>query len=116
MDREEPARRTERLWCPRRDRLPEQDRAGSAHAGANFRGRKSGSLGGSGLLLYGRSHEFREWLEEQQLPYAVMVPETDAVPLRGRKEKIEQLAERLGGEAYSEVVPTGDSGERRPWE
>ena len=66
--------------------------------------------------FYGRSREFREWLEERQRPYAVMVPKTNAVPLRGRKEMIEQLAERLGEEAYSEVVPTGDSGERRPWE
>jgi SRSO17 transposase len=66
--------------------------------------------------FYGRSHEFREWLEELERPYAVMVPKTNAVPLAGRKEKIEQLAERLGEEVYSEVVPTGDSVERRPWE
>ena len=66
--------------------------------------------------FYGRSHEFREWLEKCERPYAVMVPKTNAVPLGGRKEKIEQLAERLGEEAYSEVVPVGDSGERRPWQ
>lgn len=46
----------------------------------------------------------------------VMVPKTNAVvPLGGRKEKIERLAERLGEDAYSaEVIPAGDSGERRP--
>ena len=66
--------------------------------------------------FYGRSHEFRDWLEELGRPYAVMVPKTNAVPLGGRKEKIEKLVERLGEDAYLEVVPAGDSGERRPWE
>lgn len=66
--------------------------------------------------FYGRSHEFREWLEERQRPYAVMVPKTNTVPLGGRKEKIEQLAGRLGEDAYSEIVPAEDSGERRPWQ
>ncbi len=66
--------------------------------------------------FYGRSHEFRDWLEERERPYAVMVPKTNAVPLGGRKEKIEQLVGRLGEEAYSEVGGGGDSGERRPWE
>ena len=66
--------------------------------------------------FYGRSHEFREWLEELERPYAVMVPKSNAVPLGGRKEKIEQLVERLPEDEYSEVVPVGDSGERRPWE
>src|SRR3712207_4465189 len=67
--------------------------------------------------FYGRSHEFREWLEEQGCPYAVMVPKTNAVPLGGRKKKIEQHVERLPKEAWSEVSPAGDglSG-RRPWE
>ncbi len=46
-----------------------------------------------------------------------MVPKTNAVvALGGRKEKIERLAERLGEDAYSEVIPAGNSGERRPWE
>ena len=66
--------------------------------------------------FYGRSHEFREWLEEHERAYAVMVPKTNAVPLGGRKKKIEQLAERLGEDAYSEVLPAEDSGEMRPWE
>ncbi len=67
--------------------------------------------------FYGRSHEFREWLEERERPYAVMVPKTNAVPLGGRKEKIEQFVERLPEDAYSEeVVPARVSGEKRPWE
>jgi SRSO17 transposase len=39
--------------------------------------------------FYGRSHEFRRWLEERGRAYAVMVPKTNAVPLGGRKKKIE---------------------------
>ncbi len=66
--------------------------------------------------FYGRPHEFRGWLEERGRPYAMMVPKTNAVPLGGRKERIGQIAGRLGDEAYSEVVPVGDTGERRPWE
>jgi SRSO17 transposase len=66
--------------------------------------------------FYGRSHEFRAWLEKRGRAYAVMVPKTNAVPLRGGKKKIEQLAERLGEDAYSEVLPPEDSGERRPWQ
>jgi hypothetical protein len=45
-----------------------------------------------------------------------MVPKTNAVPLGGRKKKIEQLAERLPEDAWSEVLPVEDSGERRPWQ
>jgi SRSO17 transposase len=41
--------------------------------------------------FYGRSHAFRAWLEERGRPYAVMVPKTNAVPLGGRKKKIERL-------------------------
>jgi SRSO17 transposase len=66
--------------------------------------------------FYGRSHEFRAWLEEQGRAYAVMVPKTNMVPLGGRKKKIERLAERLPQDAWSEVLPTEDSGERRPWQ
>jgi SRSO17 transposase len=46
--------------------------------------------------FYGRSHAFRVWLEERGRPYAVMVPKTNAVPLGGRKKKIERYVERLG--------------------
>ena len=35
--------------------------------------------------FYGRSHAFRAWLEERRHPYAVMVPKTNAVPLKGVK-------------------------------
>jgi SRSO17 transposase len=66
--------------------------------------------------FYGRSHEFRAWLEERGRAYAVMVPKTNMVPLGGRKKKIERLAARLPEDAFSEVLPAQDSGERRPWE
>lgn len=68
--------------------------------------------------FYGRSHEFRSWLEERGRAYAVMVPKTNAVPLGGRKKKIEQLVERLGEDAFSKVRPAQDSGARgsgRAW-
>ena len=66
--------------------------------------------------FYGRSHKFREWLEEQGCPYAVMVPKTNAVALGGRKKKIEPLAERLPEDAWWQVHPVADTSERRPWE
>ncbi len=66
--------------------------------------------------FYGRSHALREWLEERSRPYAVMVPKTNAVPLGGRKKKIEQHVERLPEDAFSEVRLARDSGGRRPWE
>jgi SRSO17 transposase len=66
--------------------------------------------------FYGRSHEFRAWLEERGRAYAVMVPKTNMVPLGGRKKKIERLAARLPEDAFSEVLPAQDSGERHPWE
>jgi SRSO17 transposase len=66
--------------------------------------------------FYGRSHAFRGWLEERGRPYAVMVPKTNAVRIGGRRKKIERLAERLPDGAWSEVLPAGDAGDRRPWE
>jgi hypothetical protein len=45
-----------------------------------------------------------------------MVPKTNMVPLGGRNKKIERLVERLPEDAFSEVPPAQDSGERRPWE
>lgn len=66
--------------------------------------------------FYGRSHEFRAWLEKRGRAYAVMVPKTNMVPLAGRKKKIERLTERLSEDAWSEVLPAEDSGQRRPWE
>ena len=66
--------------------------------------------------FYGRSHTFREWLEEWGRPYVVMVPKTNSVPLGGRKKKIEQHVERLPEDVWSEVQPARDDGGRRPWE
>ena len=66
--------------------------------------------------FYGRSHAFRAWLERRGQHYAVMVPKTNAVPLGGRKKKIERLVERLPEKAFSEVSPARDTGGRRPWE
>jgi SRSO17 transposase len=66
--------------------------------------------------FYGRSHAFRVWLEERGRPYAVMVPKTNAVPLGGRKKKIERYVERLPKDAFSEVRPASDTGVGRPWE
>ena len=66
--------------------------------------------------FYGRLHSFRGWLEERGRPYAVMVPKTNAVPLGGRKKKVEQHVERLPEDSFSEVRPARDDGSRRPWE
>ncbi|HEX5973533.1 MAG TPA: IS701 family transposase, partial [Rubrobacteraceae bacterium] len=66
--------------------------------------------------FYGRSHAFRAWLEECGQPYAVMLPKTNAVPLGGRKTKIERLVERLPEEAFSEVSLARDAGGGHPWE
>ncbi len=66
--------------------------------------------------FYGRSHAFRAWLEERGRPYAVMVPKTNAVPLGGRKKKIERYVEWLPKDAFSEVRLARDTGGRRPWE
>jgi SRSO17 transposase len=65
--------------------------------------------------FYGRSHAFRVWLEQRGRSYAVMVPKTNAVPLGGRKKKIERYVERLGESAFSEIRPAQDTGGRRPW-
>ena len=45
--------------------------------------------------FYGRSHELRRWLEAHGRPYALMVPKTNAVRYQGRRERAEQLGERL---------------------
>jgi SRSO17 transposase len=66
--------------------------------------------------FYGRSHAFRAWLEVRGKPYAVMVSKTTAVPLGGRKKKIERYVERLPKDAFSEVRPAHDTGGRHPWE
>src|SRR5215217_5722295 len=48
-----------------------------------------------GDAFYGRSHELRRWLEERSRAYALMIPKTNAVRYRGRRERAEQLGERL---------------------
>ena len=48
-----------------------------------------------GDAFYGRSHDLRRWLEEHGRSYALMVPKTNAVRYRGRRERAEQLGERL---------------------
>jgi SRSO17 transposase len=51
--------------------------------------------------FYGRSGEFRSWLEKRGCPYAVMVPKTNAVRYQGRrKKKIERLVQRLPEDAW----------------
>jgi SRSO17 transposase len=43
----------------------------------------------------GRSGPFRRWLEEQDRPYAVMIPRTNATEYGGRRIRVEQLVERV---------------------
>jgi SRSO17 transposase len=45
--------------------------------------------------FYGRSGAFRRWLEERERAYAVMIPRTNAIDYRGRRVRVEQLAEQL---------------------
>jgi SRSO17 transposase len=47
--------------------------------------------------FYGRSTAFRRWLEEHDQPYAVMLPRTNAIDYRGRRIRVEQVAEHLPG-------------------
>jgi SRSO17 transposase len=53
--------------------------------------------------FYGRSHGLRRWLEERGRPYALMIPKTTAVQYQGRRERAEQLGERLSAEAVSDA-------------
>ena len=55
-----------------------------------------------GDAFYGRSHRLRQWLEEQGRAYALMIPRTTAVRYQGRRERAEQLGERLSAEASCE--------------
>ena len=45
--------------------------------------------------FYGRSHGLRRWLEERGRAYALMIPKTTAVEYQGRRERAEQLGDRL---------------------
>jgi SRSO17 transposase len=49
---------------------------------------------------YGRSHAFRQWLERRDQAYAVMVPKTTAVEYQRRRERAEQLGQRLPEQAW----------------
>src|SRR5207248_11145765 len=62
---------------------------------------------------YGRSHGFRQWLEKRGRAYAVMIPKTNALHYRGRRERAEQLGARLTADAWmSLAASTGTAGER----
>jgi SRSO17 transposase len=66
---------------------------------------------------YGRSHAFRQWLERRGQAYAVMVPKTTAVEYQRRRERAEQLGQRLPEEAWV-TLPTGGAGDgaaRHEW-
>ena len=52
----------------------------------------------TGDAFYGRSHALRAWLEGQGRAYALMIPKTNAVWYRGRRELAEQVGERLCAE------------------
>jgi SRSO17 transposase len=45
--------------------------------------------------FYGRSRELRRWLEARGHAYALMIPKTNAVQYQGRRERAEQLGDRL---------------------
>jgi SRSO17 transposase len=62
---------------------------------------------------YGRSHAFRRWLEQRDQAYAIMIPRTTAVEYQGRRERAEQLGERLPEDAWVSV-PTGGEGHDMP--
>ena len=51
--------------------------------------------------FYGRSHQFRKWLEDRGRPHVVGVPKTNAVRIGRRRKKNERLAERLPERACS---------------
>ncbi len=62
---------------------------------------------------YGRSHAFRQWLEHRDKAYAIMIPKTTAVQYQGRRQRAEQLGERLPEEAWV-TVATGGAGPSVP--
>ena len=49
---------------------------------------------------YGRSHAFRQWLEQRDQAYAVMIPKATALQYEGRGARAEQLGARLPAEAW----------------
>ena len=59
--------------------------------------------------FYGQSHALRRWLEARGRPYALMIPKTNAVQYRGRRERAEQRGERLCPRRTSSAVSPGKS-------
>ncbi len=63
--------------------------------------------------FYGRSHAFRQWLEEHGRPYVLMVPKTHAVRYQGRRQTVAKLVQRLPSETWAlRSVGMGVQGER----
>ena len=64
--------------------------------------------------FYGRSHAFRRWLEERGRAYALMVPKTNAVRYRGRRQTAAKLVATLPEDVWVEAsTGLGVQGERR---
>lgn len=63
--------------------------------------------------FYGRSHAFRQWLEEHGQPYVLMVPKTHAVWYQGRRQTATKLGAQLPSTAWTlRSVGRGVQGER----
>ena len=60
---------------------------------------------------YGRSHAFRQWLEQRDQAYAVMIPKTTAIEYEGRRERAEQLGARLPVETWGTVLTSAEDQE-----
>jgi SRSO17 transposase len=66
-----------------------------------------------GDSFYGRSHTFRQWLEEHGQAYVLMVPKTHTVWYQGRRQTAAKLAERLPSTAWApHSVGMGVQGDR----
>jgi SRSO17 transposase len=59
---------------------------------------------------YGRSHAFRRWLEERDRAYVVMVPNSNAVAVGGRRQTVEKLGVQVSEEDWTTfTAPAGAS-------
>ncbi len=54
---------------------------------------------------YGRSNAFRAWLERRGRAHVVMIPKTAAVEYAGRRERAEQLGERIPEQTWEWIWP-----------
>jgi hypothetical protein len=86
-------RAPDRSRHPRGDPVRDQDRPRAAHARAGVRRRRARALGGGGCVLW--PHDLRQWLETRGRADALIIPKTNAVRFRGRRERAEQSGERL---------------------